>query len=72
MKKLLKNKTFITLLGVLLLLVIGVEMGWISSPMLKNAIGIGLASAGAVAIITIPIWIIQKVWIWIKSKLQQP
>ena len=70
MDKLRKYKTLLIVLGIsVLLLVIGLEIGWITKPMIKNAIGMGILGGGAVLMIAIPLVIVQKVWLWIKSKL---
>ena len=69
MKKLLKNKTLIIFILVFVLLVIGIEVGMITNPTLKNMVGMGLIGGGSVLLILVPIFIIQKLWVWIKSKL---
>ena len=73
MDKLRKNKTLLIFLGISVLLpviaFIGLEIGWITKPMIKNAIGMGILGGGAVLMIAIPLVIVQKVWLWIKSKL---
>ena len=73
MDKLRKNKTLLIFLGISVLLpgiaFIGLEIGWITKPMIKNAIGMGMIGGAAVLMIAIPLVIVQKVWLWIKSKL---
>ena len=41
----------------------------ISNPTLKNMVGMGLIYGGTVLLFVVPIFIIQKLWVWIKSKL---
>ena len=70
MDRFLKYRTTLIVVGlILLVVVIGVAIGWITKPMLKEAFGMGIIMGGAVVILVIPIWIIQKLWLWIKSKL---
>ena len=70
MDRLLKYRTPLIVVGLsLLVIVIGVAIGWITKPMLKQAFGMGIIMGGTVVMFVIPIWIIQKSWLWIKSKL---
>ena len=69
MGKILKNKILIIFILVFVLLVIGIEVGMITNPTLKYSVGMGLIGGGSVLLIVVPIFIIQKLWVWIKSKL---
>ena len=69
MKIILENKILSLCILIFALLVIGIEMGVISNPMIKNMIGMVLIGGGAALLFVIPIFIIPKLWLWIKSKL---
>tara|TARA_B100001142_G_scaffold139506_1_gene141039 strand:+ start:251 stop:463 length:213 start_codon:yes stop_codon:yes gene_type:complete len=70
LKIILENKTITICILVFILLVIGLEVGIIPpNPIIKNIVGMGLIGGGSVLLILVPIFIIQKLWVWIKSKL---
>ena len=72
MERLLKYRTTLIVVGLTLLVIaLGVAIGWITKPMLKQAFGMGIIMGAAAVMLVIPLWIIQKLWLWIKSKLKR-
>ena len=72
MDRFLKYRTTLIVVGLTLLVIaLGVAIGRITKPMLKQAFGMGIIMGAAAVMLVIPLWIIQKLWLWIKSKLKR-
>ncbi len=68
MKIISENKILSICVFIFLLLFIGVQIGLINNPMVRNMIGMGIIGGGSVLLIVGPIYLVQKLWKLIKTK----
>ena len=69
MKIISENKILSICVFIFLLLFLGLEIGLINNSIIKNAVGMGIIGGASVLLIVVPIYLIQKLWKFIKTKL---